>query len=235
MEEKSVKPDGGSGTGDAAREKEMTLLEAVEKNDIGTVKKLLDAGTAVEARNAYGQTALHLAAGYGHVAVMELLLDRDADIEAAADFGHRPLMLAASNRCAWKTDEACERAVAFLLGRGPLLDARDNYGWTALHHAAYDGHALTVERLLLAGADPHVKNRKREDPLTLAVSTPQRHPYEDRMTIVPERKEEDFMFAVVEVLLAAESRRRRRHWKRRRSLARLARKYRCPEAAALFS
>jgi ankyrin repeat protein len=166
---------------------------------------------------------------------MALLLARNADVEAVACYGHRPLMLAGSNRCHWKTDEASERTVAFLLDHGPQLDARDRYGWTALHHAAYDGHARTVQRLLLAGADWQIKNRKNEDPLTLAVKTPQRHPYEDRLTIVPGRKEEDSMFAVVEVLFAVESRRRGRHWKRRQSLSRLALKYRCPEAVALFS
>ncbi len=212
----------------------MTWLAAVEQNDIGTVKRLLGRGADVEERNAYSQTALHLAAGYGHVNIMALLLERNADVEAVACYGHRPLMLAGSNRCHWKTDEASERTVAFLLNHGPLLDARDRYGWTALHHVAYDGHARTVKRLLLAGADGHVKNGKNEDPLTLAVKTPQRHPTEDRMTIIPDRKEEDSMYAVVKVLFDVESR-RGLHWKRRQSLAGLALKYRCPEVVALFS
>ncbi|MBN2345195.1 MAG: ankyrin repeat domain-containing protein [Candidatus Aminicenantes bacterium] len=212
----------------------MSLIEAAEKNDVTWAEKLLREGVAVEERNAYGQTALHLAAGFGHIAIMALLLEQNADIEAVAHYGHRPLMLAGSNRCHWKTDPAGERTVAFLLNYKPLLDARDRYGWTALHHAAYDGHARTVERLLLAGADWHIKNEKKEDPLTLAVKTPQRHPYEDRMTILPGRKEEDSMFDVVKVLFAAENK-HGLHWKRRQSLSRLALKYRCPEAVALFS
>ncbi|MBN2205888.1 MAG: ankyrin repeat domain-containing protein [Candidatus Aminicenantes bacterium] len=213
--------------------RETPLLSAVEDDDIESVRKLLADGVDLEDRNAYGQTALHLAAGFGRVEIMALLLEHNADIEAVACYGHRPLMLAGSNRCFWKTDQASERTVASMLKFNPQLNAQDRYGWTALHHAAYDGHTRTVERLLFAGADRRVKNRKQEDPLTLAVKTPQRHPYEDRKTILPSRKEDDSLFDVVMVLYAAEGG-RNLHWKRRASLFRLAEKYRCPEIAALF-
>ncbi len=33
------------------------------------------------------------------------------------------------------------------------LEGRDANGWTALHHAAYEGHAQAVELLVQAGAD----------------------------------------------------------------------------------
>ena len=48
------------------------LLSAVEAGDLETVKRLLDAGADIEERNAYRQTALHLAAGFGRGEIMAL-------------------------------------------------------------------------------------------------------------------------------------------------------------------
>jgi len=48
--------------------------------------------------------------------------------------------------------------VELLLAAGADVDAKNNYGWTALHYAAAYGHADVVELLLEAGADIKAKN-----------------------------------------------------------------------------
>ena len=45
--------------------------------------------------------------------------------------------------------------LAALLKRGCQVNAPTNDGWTALHEAAANGHALIVDKLLASGAQVH--------------------------------------------------------------------------------
>lgn len=47
----------------------------------------------------------------------------------------------------------------FLIDNGAEVNAQDKYKFTALHLAASNGHALTVEVLIRAGIDYQLKNR----------------------------------------------------------------------------
>jgi hypothetical protein len=58
---------------------------------LAAVQWLLDAGAAVDARNAGESTPLHTAAGGGHLAVVEELCRRGADRSAADDEGRTPM------------------------------------------------------------------------------------------------------------------------------------------------
>jgi uncharacterized protein len=50
--------------------------DAIKRGDVPHVRKLLDRGTDVDARDRYGQTALMLAAHAGDRAVVEVLIAR---------------------------------------------------------------------------------------------------------------------------------------------------------------
>jgi ankyrin repeat protein len=59
------------------------IFEAAARGDAAEVTALLDAGAELEtARKKDERTALHCAAAAGHVSVVRLLLDRDADVDA---------------------------------------------------------------------------------------------------------------------------------------------------------
>ena len=80
-----VPPDGGSRTGLNA------LHWAANRGELAAVQRLLRAGAAVEARNAYGGTVLGAAVWAAiheprpaHVAVIEVLLEAGADVREAA-------------------------------------------------------------------------------------------------------------------------------------------------------
>ncbi|MBF0244989.1 MAG: ankyrin repeat domain-containing protein [Planctomycetes bacterium] len=211
---------------------ELTLIQkALQQRDVTVIEQLLRQGANVETRNSYQQTLLLQASGMGEIAIMQILLSYHADVEALADYGHRPLMHAASKRSYWKQDEVALQAVITLANHAPEWNAVDKYGWSALHHAAYDGHTDTVRYLINAGADWQLRNEKRETPLSLAIRVPQPHPYEDRQAHQPSHTAGDIQFGVVMLLLDIEEK-NGLHWKRRQSLLKLAKKFRCPEVIA---
>jgi hypothetical protein len=69
-------------------------MHAIHKNQIGAVRALLNGGAQVDARSRGGQTALMMAAGYGYVPIVALLLDRGANPRAVASDGSNVLAIA---------------------------------------------------------------------------------------------------------------------------------------------
>jgi ankyrin repeat protein len=57
-----------------------TLLYYASKGNVQIIKHMLDNGTAVDAADYDGRTALHLAASEGHVAAVKLLLSYNANV-----------------------------------------------------------------------------------------------------------------------------------------------------------
>ena len=91
-----------------------------------------------------GWPPLHLAAHYGHLPVVKLLVERGADLEAVShnSIGNTALAAASfGNRF---------DVVRYLLGRGASLDARNRNGKTALDRAAETGRTQMAQ--LLRGA-----------------------------------------------------------------------------------
>ena len=67
---------------------------ALERADLVSLERLLDAGLDVNARDEHGQTALMNAARNGRTPVVRLLVDRGAGLNHAAKYGLTALMLA---------------------------------------------------------------------------------------------------------------------------------------------
>ncbi|OWT42519.1 Ankyrin repeat protein [Pochonia chlamydosporia 170] len=158
------------------------LSRAAERGHEAVVKLLLDKGADAEAKDDYGQTPLSwaglvegedatghqtplsLAAWNGHEAVVKLLLDKGADVEAKDEYGRTPLSLAA-----WNGHEA---VVELLLDRGADVEAKDEYGRTPLSLAAKNGHEAAVELLIASfGVDPYVTDGAGTTLLSWAMQT----------------------------------------------------------------
>jgi len=136
------------------------LHEAVLEGDLQRVKKLLEQGANVNARNTVGWTPLHLAAEKGYLEVARLLVEKGADVNARDDDGTTPLHFAAL----WGHLEVAR----LLVEKGADVDARNNFGTTPLHYAALGGH-LEVARLLVEkGADVDARNNNGWTPLHYA-------------------------------------------------------------------
>ncbi len=117
----------------------------------------------MNARNADGDTALHLAAlhGYRDPAPVLLLLDAAADANARNTKGETAL-----HRVVWNAGDAIIEGL--LVRAGVDVNARNSEGETALHLAALDGYANSARRLLEAGADAEVRDAEDNTAAMLA-------------------------------------------------------------------
>ena len=130
---------------------EAPLVDAAERNDAGAVTALLAGGADVNATQPDGATALHWAAHWDTVALVERLLRAGADVNAVNDLGVTPLAVACRN--------GASRMVGVLLDGDGGADATlaEPSGETALMTCARTGAVDGVSRLLAAGADPNTR------------------------------------------------------------------------------
>lgn len=173
------------------------LDEAVNANDVRRVLDLISGGSEVNSQSLAGRP-IHLAATKGFLAIVRILVDHGADIDANDGFNRStPLHLAAM------ADQPA--VIDFLVSRGADVEARDiegrtplfvaasfgsgnaagklvslgadinafddNYGLGPLHIAASHGHAGIVKLLISSGADVNMRtSTTRQSPLHFASS-----------------------------------------------------------------
>jgi ankyrin repeat protein len=140
-------------------EDEIALAEAAAQGDLAGVRELLEAGTDPDRPIAHASPLAH-AAGAGHAQVVELLLERGADIEGGE--GLSPLACAAWN--------GQDEIVRLLSERGADIEGDAGGPGSALFQASAEGHLSTVRLLLELGAAVNAKTEKRATPL-LSAST----------------------------------------------------------------
>ena len=126
---------------------DLRLVDAVQNRDTAAARALVQEGIAVNATQADGTTALHWAARWDQVDVVDLLLQAGANVNAANRYRITPLSLACTNGNA--------AIVAKLLGAGAKPNAATPDGETPLMTAARTGNAKVVTLLLASGADPN--------------------------------------------------------------------------------
>jgi uncharacterized protein len=147
----------------AAAAPQMTIWEAASLGADDRVRELLDAAPSqVNEWAQDGHTPLGLAAFFGKASTARLLLDRGADVHAAArnDMKVQALHAAVGARNAQTT--------ALLLERGADPNARQQVGYTPLMAAAGSGLEDLVNLLLARGADPALVNDEGKTASTLA-------------------------------------------------------------------
>ena len=149
----------------------------LRSGDVRKLRKALDNGMPVNARDVQGNTPLILAAAYSDAACVKLLLDRGADVNAANQAGGTALMRAAHDYEMSRLLVSCganvnarsalgntalilaarpadsHKMVELLLANGADVKATNNWGASALMSAAAGGDEATVRLLLKNGAD----------------------------------------------------------------------------------
>lgn len=98
----------------------LELEEAVKSNDIAKVRRLIDNGTDLSARGVLGRTALHYAAVFGYLTIIEALVTAGAKIDLQDNDGYTPLHRAAQ--------EQHFKSVQFLLNNGADVELTASNG-----------------------------------------------------------------------------------------------------------
>lgn len=122
------------------------LALATKSNSKDIVELLVNAGVDINWQDNSGETALHVAARFGHDECAKVLLkgteQQKANLELAEkNFAWTPLHIAAV--------DGHLGVAQLLVDAGADVDKLDSSGWTAKEHAALRGH-LEIARLLSA-------------------------------------------------------------------------------------
>ena len=140
---------------------EQTLFYAVDLGLVHVTQELLDRGSDPNAKDDYGETALHRVAINGNKPIALMLLKSGASVDAVNGYCQTPLHWAA-----WSENY---EMVDMLLAWGADINAPNGGGETALHYAASD-HPKMLKFLLHEGAYHGVRSLRGETPLDWAVS-----------------------------------------------------------------
>jgi uncharacterized protein len=129
------------------------LIAAAERGDTNELRRLLDSGAAINARDARGRNAVLAATQRGHEAAARLLIERGADVNAQDEIDDSAFLLAGA-----RGHTGIVRAA---LGAMPPPDFKrvNRYGGTALIPACHHGHVETVRVLLTTAINVNHVNR----------------------------------------------------------------------------
>lgn len=175
------------------RPSQVSFIEAIKRDDIITVKALIEAGADINAKDKSGETSLHIAAVRGYQEIASLLIVEGADVNsrnarkltplhAAAWSGHKEtvaLLIDNGANINVKDEDGVtplhvsalsgsHQTMALLISHGADINARNKYGMTPLHAAALAGQKQAAELLIDKGADVNVKNNEGLTPLQMA-------------------------------------------------------------------
>lgn len=123
--------------------------------------------TDLNAINTAGENALMMAALRGHLALVQTLIERRAQVNRP---GWTPLHYAATH-----AGEAALPITRLLLEHHAYIDAASPNGSTPLMMAARYGEASVVDLLLAEGADPTLRNQQGLDAIDFARQTDRDH------------------------------------------------------------
>lgn len=123
--------------------------------------------TDLNAINTAGENALMMAALRGHLALVQTLMERRAQVNRP---GWTPLHYAATH-----AGEAALPITRLLLEHHAYIDAASPNGSTPLMMAARYGEASVVDLLLAEGADPTLRNQQGLDAIDFARQTDRDH------------------------------------------------------------
>jgi len=145
-------------------------------SNLQCVKKLLEAGAKIMARNRSGETPLHIACTKGFGGAIAELLKAGADTNIQDMYGETPLHKIALKNFKEETKRLLEgenpvqdfvELTALLVEAHANPNIGDASGFRPLHCAAYRANIAIVLKLLQVGANVSLKTRKLKTKKTL--------------------------------------------------------------------
>ncbi|XP_046813612.1 ankyrin-3-like isoform X14 [Vespa crabro] len=138
-----------------------SFLRAARAGQLEKVLEYLESGVDINASNANGLNALHLAAKDGHLEIVRELLSRGAVVDAATKKGNTALHIASL--------AGQEEVVQLLVQQGASVNAQSQNGFTPLYMAAQENHDSVVKYLLSKGANQTLTTEDGFTPLAVAM------------------------------------------------------------------
>ncbi|CAM9294016.1 unnamed protein product [Scytosiphon promiscuus] len=168
--------DAGAATDFVDRAGRSPLHWACTRGNTSVVVALLDAGADGLATDSSGKTPLHCAAQVGHTTIVVLLLEHYGFLPLGSPASAASFEMVAPNAAMEKPPSSVSAVSAGAVPqrvRGhndveSMLDARNAYGSTALHRAAFNGREGVVLALLRGGAGVGVLGKSGRSALHLA-------------------------------------------------------------------
>ncbi|KAI9928308.1 hypothetical protein AWENTII_008024 [Aspergillus wentii] len=144
------------------------LALATKANFVDIVQLLVDAGVDINYQDDQGETALHVAARFGHDKCAKILLegtdDQKADTELAENtYSWTPLFIA----CV----DGSLGVVNLLIEANADMERSDSSGWTAKEHAALRGHLDIARRIAEVSPEPEVSEPEPAIPVPNTLSS----------------------------------------------------------------
>lgn len=164
------------------------LLQAATKSDLSEIRKLLDEGAPINARNMQQQTPLMLAVTKGSAEMVKLLSDA-ADANCYDRDGNTALMHAICHDTHYKI-------LPLLLTSPEKINTQNSDGKTALMTAVLESNEKAVTDLLKMGADATLKTKDNKSALTLAAYKGNKNIMAMILTALPTIPEADLAKAV---------------------------------------
>ena len=151
----------------------LPLVAALAGRHFQTARHLLHNGAHVDVRTRTKRTPLSLAAWYGDLEMVQVLLDYEADVNARGHDEWTPLHLVTQGIDSFGILQHGPQMLAdvarLLLEHGADVTALTNYGETPLHTAAKWKTVEVIRVLIEHGADVGAKNNRSSTPLHNAV------------------------------------------------------------------
>lgn len=140
----ACKKDPGEGSRDRVESAGYELdqpafFRAAESDDLKVLDEMIDAGMAVDVRDAADRTALHAAAGAGALKAGDFLLDRGLEVDVRDGKGRTPLMEAVMR--------STPETVRYVLRQGADPRLKDDENYKPLMLAVREGRAEMVAEL----------------------------------------------------------------------------------------
>ncbi|KAL1634947.1 Glycerophosphocholine phosphodiesterase [Neofusicoccum ribis] len=153
------------------------LALATKSNFVQIVKLLVEAGVDINYQDEQGETALHVAARYGHTDCAKTLIEGSQDQKANVNlaektFAWTPLFIA----CV----DGHLPVAKLLVDAGADLEKPDLSGWTPKEHAALRGHLDIAKILADITPLPASTVKEQEQQLPVRSSSPPQSSIEER-------------------------------------------------------
>jgi hypothetical protein len=156
----------------------IELLKTVIIGIDSELKALIAGGADVDAKDKDGNSAVILAAINNNLAGLKELIDAGADVTNTNNKGQSALSLCWTPKCKDLIQDAMNmdllRAVLLnntqklksLIKDGADVNAKDDFGQTAVHFAAALGFTDCLKELIVAGADVSILNKDNKPPIS---------------------------------------------------------------------